>query len=63
MLHVSAAVFTEAVDVFDRYEDQGLNFTDATTIALVRRHDIDAVSSFDDDFDGLIDRVDPAHAG
>lgn len=59
MLRVSAAVFTDAVDVFERYDDQGLSFTDATTIALLERHDIDAVLSFDDDFEGLIDRIDP----
>lgn len=34
--------------------------TDATSIALCRRHDVDAILSFDDDFDGLVDRLDPA---
>jgi predicted nucleic acid-binding protein len=37
-----------------------LSFTDATTVALVERHGIDAVLSFDDDFDGIVERVDPA---
>jgi len=60
MLHVSAAVFADAVDVFERYDDQRLSFTDATTVALCRRHDVDSVLSFDDDFDGIVDRVDPA---
>ncbi|WP_096389016.1 type II toxin-antitoxin system VapC family toxin [Halopenitus persicus] len=59
VLHVSRAVFEDAVDVFERYDDRALSFTDATTIALCRRHDIDAVMSFDDDFDGLVDRVAP----
>lgn len=58
-LRVSAAVFDDAVDVFERYDDQALSFTDATTVALCRRHDIDAVMSFDDDFDGVTERVDP----
>lgn len=59
-LYVTAAVFSDAIEVFERYNDQSLSFTDATTIALMSRHDIDAVLSFDDDFDGLVERVDPA---
>lgn len=59
MLHVSAAAFTAAVDAFERFDDQQLSFTDATTVALLNRHDIDHVLSFDDDFDGLCDRIDP----
>jgi len=59
MLHVSSAVFTDAVAVFERYDDQDLSFTDATTVALTERHDIDRVLSFDDDFDGVVHRTDP----
>lgn len=59
MLDVSTAVFADAVDVFERYDDQRLSFTDATTVALCRRHDVDSVLSFDDDFDGIVQRVDP----
>jgi len=58
-LDVSSPVFSDAVEVFEQYDDQHLSFTDATTVALCRRHDIDAVLSFDDDFDGLIERYDP----
>lgn len=59
LLHVDEGVFDRAVEVFDRYDDQPLSFTDATTVALVERRGIDAVLSFDDDFDGLVDRIDP----
>lgn len=59
LMHVSGAVFTDAIEFFERYDDQKLSFTDATTIALTERHGIDAVLSFDDDFDGLVNRVDP----
>lgn len=59
LLRVSAAAFADAVGVFERYDDQQLSFTDATTVALCSRHDIDAVLSFDDDFDGLVERLDP----
>jgi predicted nucleic acid-binding protein len=60
MERVTAPLFQRAVDLFERYDDQHLSFTDATTVALVQRHDIDAVLSFDDDFDGIVDRIDPA---
>jgi len=57
--HVSMAVFQDAVETFERYDDQALSFTDATTVALLDRLDIDHVLSFDDDFDGLVSRIDP----
>jgi predicted nucleic acid-binding protein len=57
---VSRAEFDFAVETFDRYDDQPLSFTDATTVALVERYDIDHVLAFDDDFDGVVDRLDPA---
>jgi predicted nucleic acid-binding protein len=59
MLYVSAPVFVETVELFEKYDDQELSVTDASTVALYERHDIDTVSSFDDDFDGIVDRVDP----
>lgn len=62
LLRVSSVVFSDAIDVFEQYDDQGLSFTDATTVALCERHGIDGVLSFDDDFDGLVDRIDPADA-
>jgi predicted nucleic acid-binding protein len=56
---LSPELFDRAVDVFDRYDDQPLSFTDATTVALVRQHDIDHVLAFGDDFDGIVDRLSP----
>ncbi|MBX0287337.1 type II toxin-antitoxin system VapC family toxin [Halomicroarcula sp. F28] len=58
--NLSKAVFETAVDIFERYDDQQLSFTDATTVAFTETHDIDTVLSFDDDFDGIVDRTDPA---
>jgi len=57
--HVTPLAFEAAVDVFERYDDQQLSFTDATTIAVAEELDIDAVLSFDDDFDGIVERTDP----
>jgi len=51
--------FERARHLFERYADQPLSFTDATTIALVLEEGFDYVLAFDDDFDGLVDRLDP----
>lgn len=59
MYHISAAVFADAVELFEQYDDQQLSFTDAASVALCRRHDIDAIMSFDDDLDGVMTRIDP----
>lgn len=59
LLLVGIDTIRESVDVFERYADQSLSFTDAATVALVREREIDHVLSFDDDFDGLVDRLDP----
>ncbi|HMB49502.1 type II toxin-antitoxin system VapC family toxin [Natronoarchaeum rubrum] len=59
LLFVSSDCFERAVAAFDRFDDHALSFTDATTVALVEERNIDAVLSFDDDFDGLVERVDP----
>ena len=60
LLHVSPRLFGDAVDLFEQYDDQQLSFTDVATIAQMRDRDIDTVLSFDDDFDGIVDRTDPA---
>ncbi|WP_256295989.1 type II toxin-antitoxin system VapC family toxin [Haloarchaeobius salinus] len=60
LLHVTEAEFEATVELFDRYEDQSLSFTDANTVAVVERRNIDHVLSFDDDFDGLVERLQPS---
>lgn len=60
LLHVTDEVFDAAVEAFERYDDQPLSFTDATTVALVEHHDVDHLLTFDDDFEGLVERLDPA---
>ena len=59
LVFVDRAVFDRAVGVLERYDDQRLSVTDATTVALVEARDIDSVLTFDDDFDGLVPRLDP----
>lgn len=59
LLPIDLATFEDAIDVFESYDDQALSFTDATSIAVCNRRGIDRILSFDDDFDGLVDRIDP----
>lgn len=59
MLYSSEPLFDAAVDAFERFSDHSLSFADAMTVAMVDHHDVDAVLSFDDDFDGLVERLDP----
>jgi predicted nucleic acid-binding protein len=60
LLRPTQTVFDDAVAVYEQYTDQALSFTDAVTVATVAFHDIDTVLSFDDDFDGVTDRLSPA---
>ncbi|MFB6233452.1 MAG: type II toxin-antitoxin system VapC family toxin [Haloarculaceae archaeon] len=59
MLHVDPDDVAEAMATFRRYSDHDISFTDAMTIHLCESRGIEAVLSFDTDFDGVIDRVDP----
>ncbi|MFU8867094.1 type II toxin-antitoxin system VapC family toxin [Natronococcus sp.] len=56
---ITPELFEATLETFERYADHSLSFTDASTIALVEDYNLDAVLSFDDDFDGLVDRIDP----
>ncbi|WP_330631425.1 type II toxin-antitoxin system VapC family toxin [Halocatena halophila] len=48
------------LQTFRQFSDHDLSFTDASIIHHCEKRDIDAVLSFDSDFDGLIERIDPA---
>jgi hypothetical protein len=52
-------LFGESVTTFERYHDHALSFTDASLITLVNERGFDDVLSFDDDFDGIVSRIDP----
>lgn len=60
LLPVTREDFEQARAAFETYHDHALSFTDATTVALMDAHRIDVLLSFDDDFDGVVDRLDPA---
>jgi predicted nucleic acid-binding protein len=50
---------TGALNVYRRYADQNLSFTDAMIIYVCETRGFDAVCSFDSDFDGLVNRIEP----
>jgi predicted nucleic acid-binding protein len=60
LLYGSRQLFTDAVSAYQEYADHKLSFTDAMTVAMVAQHNIDTVLSFDDDFDGIVDRLVPS---
>jgi predicted nucleic acid-binding protein len=57
--HVTRPVFSRGLDIYERYDDHDLSFTDATIVATCETEDIEQVCSFDDDFDGVAERLDP----
>jgi len=57
LAYTTPELVAAALETFRRYDDHDLSFTDAMIVAICERRDIDAVASFDSDFDGLINRV------
>ena len=50
-------VFNEAWKLFGIYSKRGLSFTDTVSLALIEMHGLDAILSFDSDFDGIVPRI------
>jgi hypothetical protein len=61
MIHVEPDDVRATLETFRRYDDHDLSFTDATIVAHCASRGIDAVLSFDTDFDGLVDRIEPGY--
>lgn len=58
VLEVDHSTQYAAWPLFERHdEDKGLSFTDCTTLHTMHRRGIDALASFDEGFDGLVERV------
>ncbi len=47
--------FEKAWELYFKYEDKPLNFTDCTNLALMDRVGIETIFSFDKEFKGLVD--------
>lgn len=61
MIHVEPDDVQASLETFRRYDDHDLSFTDASIVTLCESRGIDAVLSFDTDFDGLVDRIEPGY--
>lgn len=59
MIHVEPDDVQASLELFRRFDDHDLSFTDVTIIQACESRDIDAVLSFDDGFDGLVERIEP----
>jgi len=57
LLNVDDEVFKSAWEKFQKLAERGLSFTDCTILALMERHGIDYLMSFDEQFDGLVKRI------
>ncbi len=57
ILFVDRIVFSDAWRIFVKYSSRRLSFTDATSIALIKRYNIDYIMSFDKHFDGIVNRI------
>jgi len=56
-LSVSKEDFNLAWSKFQAIRDKYLSFTDCTSLALMERHGIERIMSFDSRFDGLAERI------
>jgi len=57
LVYTTPELVAAALETFRRSDDHNLSFTDALIVSICEQRDIDAVASFDSDFDGLIKRV------
>ena len=60
LLYTTQQSVSSSLHTFRQYDDHNLSFTDAMSIALCDRRDIDSIASFDSDFDGIIERLSSA---
>jgi uncharacterized protein len=56
-LTVDSGVFLDAWAQFQNLKDKFLSFTDCTSLALIEKHKIKQLMSFDHGFDGLTERI------
>ncbi|MDP2768167.1 MAG: hypothetical protein Q8O41_12100 [Candidatus Methanoperedens sp.] len=57
MLFVDKEVLNKGWNIFVKYADKKLSFTDCTTIGLMNSREIEYLASFDRGFDGIVARV------
>lgn len=57
LLFVDKEVLNKGWDIFVKYANKKLSFTDCTTIELMKSRDIEYLASFDGGFDGIVSRI------
>ena len=53
VISVDKEIFDKAWDLFKRYEDKELSFTDCTSFVIMKRMNIRHAFAFDEDFERL----------
>ncbi len=57
LLFVDKEVLDKGWNIFVKYANKKLSFTDCTTIELMNSKDIEYLASFDGGFDGIVSRI------
>lgn len=52
-MEIGKEIFELAWDIFAKYDDKKLSFTDCTSFALMKKRGIEKVSAFDGDFERM----------
>ena len=56
IIQIEYTTFSASWELFKKYIDKKLSFTDCVSIAVVNNYGLDKIISFDSDFDGIIPR-------
>lgn len=56
-IHINEEQFQLAWQKFQRLKQKPMSFTDCTSLALMEKHGIARLMSFDSEFDGLVPRI------
>jgi len=57
LLFIDDETFKKAWKIFQKYKEKRLSFTDCTTTALIEKHKIDKLMSFDQHFNEIVQRI------
>jgi predicted nucleic acid-binding protein len=57
LVNIDEETFMRAWEMFEKYSEKGLSFTDCASLTVMEIRKIDRIASFDTGFDGLTVRV------
>ena len=58
MINIDGIIMEQARELFYRFFDKGISFTDATTISVMQQENIGKIITFDLHFNGLFEVLD-----